>query len=127
MSGCVAYDCLGAGQAVTAMFAGRHWASDDALRSRMIEAFLLLRRIMEARQMLDVLAGMALVADVHKEVVRVRAALDAVDDQDETAALTNAKAGGLAEAMALIRTLRGKDRQIFVKDARSHSLISFAR
>lgn len=41
--GCVGYDCLGAGQAVTAMFAGRSWRdSPEALRE-MYEAFVRIR------------------------------------------------------------------------------------
>ncbi len=52
--GCVAYDCHGAGQAVTqGMFGGRSWRDDPALLPAMSEAFRLLRRVYELRLILE--------------------------------------------------------------------------
>ena len=41
--GCVTYDCLGAGQAVTAMFAGRSWRDGPATMRAMYDAFVAVR------------------------------------------------------------------------------------
>jgi hypothetical protein len=42
-AGCAAYDCLGAGQAVTAMFAGRHWRDGARTMREMYDAFVRIR------------------------------------------------------------------------------------
>lgn len=42
-SGCAGYDCAGAGQAVTAMFAGRSWRDDADTMAQMYEAFVRVR------------------------------------------------------------------------------------
>ena len=42
-AGCLAYDCLGAGQAVTAMFAGRSWRDDPSTMREMYDAFVHVR------------------------------------------------------------------------------------
>lgn len=56
-SGCMRYDCLGAGQRVTQdLFAGRSWRDEPALLAPMMEAFRAQRRVQELRQLLD-LAG----------------------------------------------------------------------
>ncbi|MHA7772780.1 hypothetical protein [Roseibium sp. M-1] len=47
-SGCVAYDCYGAGQRVTnQVFAGRSWRDDPKLKTRMGEALSVLRQVHE--------------------------------------------------------------------------------
>lgn len=43
MGGCAQYDCLGAGQAVTAMFEGRSWRDDDRVMRDMYDAFIRVR------------------------------------------------------------------------------------
>lgn len=42
-AGCAGYDCLGAGQAVTAMFAGRSWRDDPETMGEMYDAFVRVR------------------------------------------------------------------------------------
>ena len=49
--GCVAYDCAGAGQRVTALFA-RSWRDEPALAGPMMAAFAAMREVQELRQML---------------------------------------------------------------------------
>jgi hypothetical protein len=47
-SGCVDYDCLGAGQRVTAeLFGGRSWQDEPALLAPMIRAFAIMRQVHE--------------------------------------------------------------------------------
>ncbi len=51
--GCIQYDCLGAGQRVTQeVFAGQSWQSDVSFLRPMVEAFRVMRRIQELRQLL---------------------------------------------------------------------------
>lgn len=69
-AGCVAYDCLGAGnRVVQEVFAGRSWQQDSRLVGPMMEAFAAMR-------------------EVHKRIDRLRAAHDFVlapeDDQTRT-------------------------------------------
>ncbi len=46
--GCIAYDCLGAGQYVTQqLFGGRSWRDDPALLEPMLEAFAAVREVHE--------------------------------------------------------------------------------
>jgi hypothetical protein len=49
LAGCVHYDCLGAGQAVTAMFSGRSWRDGDRTMREMYDAFV---RVREANRRL---------------------------------------------------------------------------
>jgi hypothetical protein len=52
-AGCEAYDCLGAGQAVTqGLFGGRNWRDDPALLAPMMRAFAVLRPAHEALALL---------------------------------------------------------------------------
>lgn len=52
-SGCIGYDCLGAGQRVTQeLFPGQSWRDSDALRERMLAAF---RAMREVHRLLDLL------------------------------------------------------------------------
>ncbi|WP_175474786.1 hypothetical protein [Celeribacter indicus] len=59
--GCVRFDCLGAGQRVTALFAGT-WRDDPALTRPMMRAFRRMRDIQELRQMLVAAATLPLPA-----------------------------------------------------------------
>lgn len=51
-AGCIAYDCLGAGQLVTAMFRGLSWRSSPAMARQMFRAFALVRDIQQLRAVL---------------------------------------------------------------------------
>ncbi|MCD7061475.1 hypothetical protein [Pelagibacterium xiamenense] len=46
-SGCVHFDCLGAGQKVTALFDGRPWRDEETLKPAVIDTFRRMRRIHE--------------------------------------------------------------------------------
>ncbi len=53
-SGCVRYDCLGAGQRVTQeIFHGQSWQKDTALLPHMLTAFRIMRQIQELDQLLQ--------------------------------------------------------------------------
>lgn len=52
MAGCAAYDCLGAGQLVTAMFEGLTPASSPAVARAMFHAFAMLREVQAMRRAL---------------------------------------------------------------------------
>ena len=59
--GCEAYDCLGAGQAVTqGLFGGASWREDPGLLGPMMRAFAVMRGVQETRQLLEQAAGLAL-------------------------------------------------------------------
>jgi len=61
--GCVAYDCLGAGQYVTQeLFGGRSWRDDPALLSPMLEAFAAVREAHELAAILRQAADLPLPA-----------------------------------------------------------------
>lgn len=51
--GCEAFDCLGAGQRASALFAGENWRRDPSIARRMHAGFALLMRLQEMRQALD--------------------------------------------------------------------------
>lgn len=60
-AGCEAYDCLGAGQAVTQdLFGGASWRDDPALLGPMMRAFAVMRSVQETRQLLEQAAALAL-------------------------------------------------------------------
>jgi hypothetical protein len=54
-TGCIAYDCLGAGQLVTAMFRGLSWRDSAAVARQMFRAFALVREIQQTRLALGAL------------------------------------------------------------------------
>jgi hypothetical protein len=60
-AGCEAYDCLGAGQAVTQdLFGGRSWRDDPALLGPMMRAFAVMRPAHEALDLLRLAEGLTL-------------------------------------------------------------------
>ena len=53
-SGCIVFDCLGAGQRVTQeIFGGRSWRADPALLAPMAEAFRAMRQVHELRLLVE--------------------------------------------------------------------------
>ena len=58
-SGCIAFDCLGAGQRVTELFE-RDWRSDPTQTGPIIEAFRMMREVQELRQLLVAAATLPL-------------------------------------------------------------------
>lgn len=89
--GCARYDCLGAGQRVTAeIYPGGDWRRDPRLRAPMSEAFALIRRLHGALELLSAARALpqptelaaereALVALYQPAEPLSRAALDAFD------------------------------------------------
>ncbi|MBL4811357.1 MAG: hypothetical protein JKX69_03120 [Rhodobacteraceae bacterium] len=62
-SGCVAYDCLGAGQRVSQeLFAGQSWRKQPALLGPMIDAFWAMRHVQEQHLLLVEAAKLPLTA-----------------------------------------------------------------
>ena len=106
-AGCEAYDCLGAGQAVTqGLFDGKSWRDDPALLGPMMRAFAVMRRAHEALDLLRLARGMPLPATAMR---RLQAA---EDDLDPAGGFTRADiANGRIErataaAQALLWSLR---------------------
>lgn len=63
--GCIDYDCLGAGQRVTALFTGRTWRDDPDHLRPMLDAFAAMRRVHEQIELLREAGKLALTpADV---------------------------------------------------------------
>jgi hypothetical protein len=76
-AGCTAYDCLGAGQAVTqGLFGGRTWQDDPALLAPMMAAFAALRPAHELLALLEQAQALALPAQVLERLEAARQALD---------------------------------------------------
>jgi hypothetical protein len=59
-AGCAAYDCLGAGQRVTQLFAGRSWRDHPSLARAMFDAFTTLRDVHEQLLLLRTAARLPL-------------------------------------------------------------------
>lgn len=69
-SGCVAFDCLGAGQRITALFAddfNGHWRDTPSLTSPMIDAFRAMRDVQELRHLLNAAATLPLPKSKERE------------------------------------------------------------
>ncbi|MFD1254308.1 hypothetical protein ACFQ30_15630, partial [Devosia equisanguinis] len=65
--GCEAFDCLGAGQRASAMFAGENWQRDASVARRLYASFSMLLRLQEMRQALTTAADLDLPPDLHNE------------------------------------------------------------
>ena len=61
-AGCSAYDCRGAGQLATGVFAGLDWRSSDATRRQMFRAFAIARELQQLRLVLRQLRRFDLLA-----------------------------------------------------------------
>lgn len=75
--GCEAFDCLGAGQRASAIFAGENWRRDPAIARRLYASFSLLLRIQEMRRALETAANLDLRADLHDERLELLGTLSA--------------------------------------------------
>jgi hypothetical protein len=63
-SGCVAFDCKGAGQRVTQeVFGGRSWRDDPGIAPTMFEAFRIMRRVHQNLDYLEMVAELPLTAE----------------------------------------------------------------
>ena len=76
-AGCEAYDCLGAGQAVTqGLFGGKSWRDDPALLGPMMRAFAVMRPAHEALDLLRLARRMPLPAPVVRRLDAAERDLD---------------------------------------------------
>lgn len=75
-AGCIAYDCQGAGQRVTALFARRSWQDEPDLRLLMVRAFGVMTRIHTLLALLDQAALLPLSAGERAEHAALLAGLD---------------------------------------------------
>lgn len=102
--GCEAFDCLGAGQRASALFAGENWRRDPAIARRLYASFSLLMRLQEMRQALETAAELALGDALHAER---QALLDQLAGQAESGREDIAESASvtLAEAKLFLRRL----------------------
>jgi hypothetical protein len=75
-SGCARYDCLGAGQRVTALARGRSWRSHPERARVLFEAFRRLKRLHELVVMLLLAQRLALPAEAEAQRRELHAALE---------------------------------------------------
>lgn len=79
-AGCEAYQCLGAGQAVTqGLFGGKSWQDDPALLGPMMRAFAVLRPAHETLDLLRRATRLSLPEDVLQRLAEIGQALDPED------------------------------------------------
>jgi len=79
--GCEAFDCLGAGQRASAIFAAENWRREPAIARRLYASFSLLLRIQEMRRALETAADLDLHPRLHEERL---ALLDTLTAQGES-------------------------------------------
>ncbi|WP_052715892.1 hypothetical protein [Devosia chinhatensis] len=65
--GCETFDCMGAGQRASSVFAGENWQRDPSVARRLFARFSLLMRLQEMRQALATAATLTLDAPLHDE------------------------------------------------------------
>lgn len=85
--GCIAYDCLGAGQRATRMFAGRAWRDDPGVARAMFDAFSRLRRVHDLLLLLDQAGRLSLTPAQRLTCGQLWAMLAAADTPEALAAL----------------------------------------
>lgn len=75
--GCEAFDCLGAGQRASAIFAAQNWQRDPAIARRLYASFSILLRIQEMRQALKTAEELEIDHSLHAKRLDLLAALTA--------------------------------------------------
>lgn len=79
--GCVAFDCLGAGQyTIQTVFGGITWRSHPELLPEMMEVFRILRRLHQALEILKYLSLLPLSEEQERLVALVKSSFDAPED-----------------------------------------------
>lgn len=76
MSGCARYDCNGAGQRVTAMFAGRSWRDSPSVMRVMFDAFRILREVHELLVLLRTASALSLAPEQRERLAASAVQLD---------------------------------------------------
>ncbi|MBL4806254.1 MAG: hypothetical protein JKY31_03090 [Rhodobacteraceae bacterium] len=69
-SGCVAYDCLGAGQRVTAIYDGVSWQKNREYLTPMMDSFRAMRKVQELLQLLTTAGKLPLPDHVQQTLTR---------------------------------------------------------
>lgn len=106
-SGCVDYDCLGAGQVVcTTVLPGVSWRDGATEKRRVMEAFRALREVHRLIDLVQLAGGLPLSAEQEAERVVLLAELVPEDGWSE-AALAGFESGGVpGQVAAFLRGLR---------------------
>ncbi|MEQ1781107.1 MAG: hypothetical protein ABMA14_07100 [Hyphomonadaceae bacterium] len=104
-AGCAGYDCLGAGQRVTAMFIGQSWRDGLRMAAAMFEAFSAMRKVNELMLLLRAAQKMPLEA-AHR--LRCDALLARLDTDWTVESLSAFAAADVShDVMAFLAELRG--------------------
>ncbi len=102
--GCEAFDCLGAGQRASAIFAGKNWRREPSVERRLYASFSLLMRLQEMRQALETAADMEIGAELHEQRAMLLAQIaDHAESGRED--IAEAASATLAAAKAFLRRL----------------------
>jgi hypothetical protein len=102
--GCEAFECLGAGQRATAVFATRNWRRDPAVARQLYARFAVLTKLQEMRQALTTAMDLELPVDLDDERLRLLGRIIALaDGHDES--IDSAAAAVLAQAKDFLRRL----------------------
>lgn len=103
-AGCVQYDCLGAGQRVTRMFAGRSWRDGEMTAREIFDAFHTMRRVHELVTLLRTARTLDLSVEQRRSVEELLGCLEA--DWTPASLCEFRLAGAEREARALFASLR---------------------
>ena len=106
-AGCEAYDCLGAGQAVTrGLFGGRSWRDDPALLRPMMEAFAVMRPAHEALALLREARRLPLPAVAARRLEAAEKALDPEEGWTQTDVTSGRIERATEAARSFLRSLK---------------------
>lgn len=106
-SGCVSYDCLGAGQRVTQeVFGGRSWLAEDELRERMTRAFMVMTRIHALLEMLNEAKKLPLDANEQRALADLAAMLNPTEGWSEESLRRAPIDQMVSDVKSFLRTLK---------------------
>ena len=105
--GCEAFDCLGAGQRASAIFAAQNWRRDPAIARRLYASFSILLRIQEMRQALQTAADLQIDQQMHHKRLKL---LEILTKQAQSE-----KEGGLLEAADALKASKEFLRELATK------------
>ncbi|MBJ3786678.1 hypothetical protein [Devosia sediminis] len=104
--GCEAFDCMGAGQRVSAAFAPLNWRQDSGIARRLHARFSQLLALQELRQALETATRLDLPSDLHTR--RLALLRDVAEDADSlTVDVTATGQAVLNEGRTFLRGLAG--------------------
>ncbi|WP_206239295.1 hypothetical protein [Novosphingobium terrae] len=97
--GCISFDCLGAGQRATALFAGRDWRSDPSLIEPISGAFSALLRVHKYLSMLDLVATLDMFGAERENAAALRRRLEEIDLQSDDMAALQTRIDGFLQSL----------------------------